>query len=99
MHTLYVVLPELYTLTPLSVVDILRGSSSGMPVSGLPFLLYVCGNPISGKKVTESKLDSAITPLLIYARALTGRRFNVTERIKLEILTSSITKARTVSSV
>ena len=41
MHTLHVVLPWRYTLAPWSVEDILRVSFLGMPVSGLPFLLYV----------------------------------------------------------
>ena len=39
MHTLHVVLPGLYKFAPSSLVDILRGSFSGMPLSGLPLLI------------------------------------------------------------
>ena len=66
VHTLNVVpvLPGLYTIVLFVWTFREVRSFSGMPVSGLPFLLYVlCGGPISG--LTEALLQDGGGALLV----------------------------------
>ena len=53
----------------------------------------------SSARIVQLVKPWAITPLLTNAKALSGRHFNVTQRINLQVQTSSITKRRTLSSL
>ena len=84
-----------HTITEMSVIEFCYWNEKLL--LELEFRHIKSSNSSSARTVQLAK-TWVITPLLTYVRALLGCHFNVTQRMNLEIQTSSITIWRTLSS-